>query len=737
VGDRPRGLGRRWKVLAAGAVVAGAAGILLSREARECATCPTGAAMKAAAPNPTNRLADATSPYLRQHAHNPVDWYPWGPEALARARRQDRPIFLSIGYATCHWCHVMAHESFEDPETARFLNDHFVAIKVDREERPDLDEIYMTAVQAMTGGGGWPLNVFLTPDLKPFYGGTYWPVEDRLGLPGFRRVLAAALDAYRNRRGEVARNAEAVTSLLEADRVPRGEATVEPDLALLGRAVEAWKDAFDETWGGFGGAPKFPPAAAIRVLLRHHRRTGDAQALHAATRTLDRMAQGGLYDHLGGGFHRYSVDREWLVPHFEKMLYDSALLTVAYLEAYHVTGRAEYARVARETLDWVLGDMAAPSGGFTTAVDADSDGREGAYYVWTPAQVRAALAEGDARLFMDYYDVSDLGNFEGASVLHAAKPAEVFAKAAGVPEASLGERLAGIRARMLEARRRRTPPAIDDKVLVDSTALAISALALGHRTLGEARYGLAAERAAAFILSEMRGPEGLLHAHRAGRSHTPAFQHDYAYLVEALVDLYEATFQPRWIAEAAGLADAMIERFWDPAAKAFDFAPRGGRDLVVRLKRVHDGATPSGANVAAHALGRLARLTEREGYARTAEAALRSGAPAAAGLPAAMAAYFIALDFHLGPVREVAVVGPKGRQDTEALLAAVRRPFLPRTVAAWTDPASAGAAEAGRTVPLVADRPLVDGRAAAYVCENFSCRAPIADPKALREALGR
>jgi hypothetical protein len=686
-----------------------------------------------AAPTHANRLAGATSPYLEQHARNPVAWYPWGEEALGRARREDKPIFLSIGYASCHWCHVMAHESFEDAEVAAVLNAHFVSIKVDREERPDLDEIYMTAVQAMTGRGGWPLNVFLTPDLKPFHGGTYWPPEDRLGLPGFRRVLAAVVGAWRDRRGEVARNAEAVTSLLEADRVPRGEATAEPDPALLARAAEAWTAAFDETWGGFGAAPKFPPATAVRALLRHHRRTGRDEALRMAVVTLDRMARGGLYDHLGGGFHRYATDREWLVPHFEKMLYDSALLAMAYLEAYQATGRADFARVARETLDWVLRDMAAPDGGFYTAVDADSDGREGAYYLWTPDQVRAVLAGDDARLFLDYYDVSDVGTFEGANVLHAAKPAEVFARAAGMSESSLEARLAGLRARMLAARRRRPPPATDDKVLADSTALAVSALARGRSALGDERWGRAAARAADFLLGRMRSDDGLLHAHRAGRSHTPAFQHDYAYLVEALVDLYEATLDPRWVAEAAALADEMIERFWDAEASAFCFTPPGRTDVLVRLKRVEDGATPSGPSVAMHALSRLSRLTGRQDLARTAESALRAAAPAAAAMPQAMAAYLVALDFGLGPVREVAVAGPRGRPDTEALLAAARDGFRPRTVLAWTDPGWSGAAEAARVVPLLRDRPLVAGRAAAYVCDHFACRTPLTDPEALRQ----
>jgi hypothetical protein len=694
-----------------------------------------GSAQNGSTERLTNRLAGATSPYLLQHADNPVAWQPWDEQALDRARREDKPIFLSIGYASCHWCHVMAHESFEDPETAAVLNEHFIPIKVDREERPDLDEIYMTAVQMLTGRGGWPLNIFLTPALEPFYGGTYWPKESRMGMPSFRRVLETVATAYRDRRQELDASADQI-----ADALRRGGPGIEGETdtslgpELIDRAVDQWRSSFDQTWGGFGGAPKFPPATPLRVLLRHHHRTNDEAVLAPVTRTLDKMACGGVYDQVGGGFHRYAVDREWLVPHFEKMLYDNALLATAYLEAYQATGERRYARVARETLDYLLRDMADPAGGFHSAQDADTEGEEGKTYVWTPDEVRAVLGEDDADLFMDFYDVTEEGNFEGANILHVTKPAEMYARMVEGDPADLRRRLAAMRQKMLEARQKRPQPGKDDKVLADWNGLALSALALGHRVLGEARHREAAERAADFILTRMRTDDGgLLHAYRDGRSHTPAFQHDYAYLVEGLVDLYEATFDPRWAREAQALADEMISRFGDPETGGFFYTEPGQEDVLVRLKRALDGARPSGNGVAAHALARLAKLTGRTPYAEQTEGVLEVFRGTAGRAPTGMASYLLALDFHLGPVREVAVVGPAGDKDTAALLAVARGTFRPRTVVAWAEPESA--AEAAEAVPLLAERGLVGEQAAAYVCQDFACREPVTTPEALAEQL--
>ncbi|MGB2796877.1 MAG: thioredoxin domain-containing protein, partial [Phycisphaerae bacterium] len=562
--------------------------------------------MKTSPKGASNRLAGASSPYLLQHASNPVDWHEWGKEALARARREDKPIFLSIGYSTCHWCHVMAHESFEDAETAALMNAHFVCIKVDREERPDLDELYMAAVHAMGAGGGWPLNVFLTPDLKPFYGGTYWPPQDHAGRPAFRRVLRTVADAYAKRRRQIQGAADQVATALGGLSLAAAPSPGEPTADLFDRALAEWRSDFDEPWGGFGGAPKFPPATALRALLRIHDRTGDADALRMVERTLDAMAAGGIRDHLGGGFHRYAVDREWLVPHFEKMLYDNALLALAYLEAHQATGEARWADVTRETLEYLLRDLADPAGGFHSAQDADSEGVEGKFYVWTPAQLREILGPDDARLAASYYDVSETGNFEGANILHAAKPIEVVARMEGLKPDVFRERLEAARAKLLEARARRVPTGTDDKVLADWNALAISALATAHRVLGEARYGQAAGRAADFLLANRDPREGLLHAWRSGRGHTPAFRDDYAYLADALVDLYEATFEPRWVREATTLGDEMIRRFWDAQAGAFFRTRAEADDVLVRLKGAHDGALPSGNSVAARALARLA-----------------------------------------------------------------------------------------------------------------------------------
>ena len=622
-----------------------------------------------------NKLIDSASPYLLQHAHNPVDWYPWGDEALEKARREGKPIFLSIGYASCHWCHVMAHESFEDAETARLLNEHFVAIKVDREERPDLDEIYMTAVQLMGQGGGWPLNVFLTPSLAPFFGGTYFPPDERHGLPSFRRVLAAVAEGYATRRAEIDASAAAVADGIR--KVAAGDARpgAVPGCGLLEEAVRGWQMRFDAEWGGFGDAPKFPPAVALEVLLAQHARGGSADALAMAVQTLDAMAAGGMYDQVGGGFHRYAVDRRWLVPHFEKMLYDNALLARVYLDAFLVTKRPRYERIVRETLDYLLREMAAPAGGFYSGQDADTEGGEGRYYVWTRDEIAAVLGPADAEVFSRFYGVTAAGNFEGANILHVSAPSE-----------ELPDALAAKRRKLLAVRQKRAVPGKDDKILTDWNGLAVSALARAYEVLGERRYRDAAERAARFLLTAMRGPGGLLHAHRAGRSHTAAHLDDYAYLIEGLVDLYEATLDAAWLGEARRLADEMIERFWDADAGGFFQTQAGAADLVARVKRIHDGAVPAGCAVAARGLLMLAKLTDDRGdlsgvgarhaspeespqasgrgmprpygskgltdrgYFEKAEATLAVFAGVAGQAPTAVASYLLALDFYLGPV---------------------------------------------------------------------------------------
>ncbi|HEX7379249.1 MAG TPA: thioredoxin domain-containing protein, partial [Pirellulales bacterium] len=529
-----------------------------------------------------NRLAHETSPYLLQHANNPVDWYPWGPEAIERSRREDKPIFLSIGYSACHWCHVMEHESFENEMIARQLNEGFVCIKVDREERPDLDQIYMTAVQAMTGRGGWPMSVFLTPDLKPFYGGTYWPPVGRMGMPGFDQVLDAVLNAWRERRPLVDQQASDLAA--DVDRagrmaLPPGELSELP----LEAAEAALERVFDHQHGGFGGAPKFPHPMDLRLLLRRWRRAPQAPLLNMVTLTLDRMAAGGMYDQLGGGFHRYSVDERWLTPHFEKMLYDNALLSAAYVEAFQATGRPDYERVARETFDYILREMTSPEGGFYSTLDADSEGEEGMFYVWTPAEIEAALGPDRARTFCRLYDVSEEGNFEGRNILNLPKTLEQASRILSRDTAELAAELAESRAKLLAVRNQRVWPGLDDKVLVSWNGLMIDALASAAAALGEERYLRAARAAADFILDKMRREDGRLsHSWRAGQAKLDAYLDDYACLANALVSLYEAGFEERWIDAAAQLADILLADFEDHEAGGFFYTATGHEQLISR-----------------------------------------------------------------------------------------------------------------------------------------------------------
>jgi uncharacterized protein YyaL (SSP411 family) len=681
-----------------------------------------------------NRLINARSPYLLQHARNPVHWHEWGDEALKRARDEGKPILVSIGYSACHWCHVMERESFENETIAALMNDHFVCIKVDREERPDLDDLYMTAAQMLTGGGGWPLNVFLTPDLKPFFAGTYFPPDDRWGRPGFPSVLRRVADVYRKRRSEIEEAADRLVDALSQSAFDASEGA--PSYGLIEQAVEELSQAFDETWGGFGGAPKFPGATTIELLLRHHHRSGDARALEMATLTLDHMAQGGMYDQLGGGFHRYSVDEQWLVPHFEKMLYDNALLADAYLQAYQTTGRADYARVAAETLDYVLRDMSDAAGGFHSATDADSEGEEGRYFVWDLAEVQEVLGGEDAGLFADYYDVTAQGNFEGHNILHVAVPLEEFAASLSLDAHDLRERLDAMRGKLLARRYTRVPPATDDKVLADWNALTISALARGYQVLGDARYREAAERAARFILDHMRADGKLLHAYRGGESYVDAYLDDHAFLLQGLLDLYEATFDVAWIARARETADDLIEGFWDAEGGGFFLTREGRADLVARPKSSHDGATPSGSAVAAAALLRLGRLTGDEAYGKVGEATVRALAGPAARMPRAFPALLCALDSLLAPPTEIVIAGAAGDRATTDLIAAASKTYLPNRTIAALDPEAATAGAVRKAIPLTEGKCPVNGRPAAYVCNERGCLPPVLDASELAGSLG-
>ncbi len=676
-----------------------------------------------------NRLAGETSPYLLQHANNPVDWFPWGPDALARARLLDRPIFLSIGYAACHWCHVMERESFEDEPTARYLNDHFVAIKVDREERPDLDQVYMAAVQAMTGAGGWPMSVFLIPDGRPFYGGTYFPDQPRHGMPSFRQVLEGVDRSWREQRGEVeAAGGRLVQGLIDQARAQAG--ADDPTSALLETATAAIEASFDPVNGGWGRAPKFPQPMTIEYLLRRHAATGDARPLAVARRTLDAMADGGLRDQLGGGFHRYSTDAHWLVPHFEQMLYDNAQLARVYVHAWALTGDERYRAVATGTLDYMVRELTTDDGAFAASQDADTDGIEGLTFTWQAPEIREVLGE-DAALFSTAYGVTDDGNWEGVTILSRVVSDPELADRYGLAEVDVGVRLASARARLLAWRGGRPQPARDDKALAAWNGLAIAALAEASVALrvadppAAASYGVAAERAAGTVVDGLLTPDGTLRrSWKDGRAVGNGVLEDYAHLADGLLALYEATFDERWFTTARGLMDRVLARFADQAGGFFDTADDHER-LVTRPKDVQDNAVPSGNAMAARVLLRLAAWTGEGLYRDAAEQAMRTVVPLVARYPTGFAQWLSAMDLALAPAVEVAIVGGADDPATAALIWEAQRGYRPDQVVSVAPYAD------GSAVPLLRDRPRIDGRPTAYVCRGFACRLPVIDPDAL------
>jgi len=691
---------------------------------------------------PANRLAQETSPYLLQHARNPVDWYPWGDEALTRAKAANKPIFLSIGYSACHWCHVMERESFEDEAIAALLNQHFVSIKVDREERPDLDAIYMTAVQLMTGSGGWPMTVFLTPDLKPFYGGTYFPPADVYGRPGLATVLKNVAGAWEQRNSEILRNADQLTTAIQGHMTdptgPGGPST--PD--LLNQAVQELRASFDPVEGGFGPAPKFPPTGAIAFLLRQYLRTRDPELLTMATLTLDKMAWGGLYDQLGGGFHRYATDGRWLVPHFEKMLYDNALLAQVYLEAYQLTHKPLYARVAAETLDYVLRDMTDEAGGFHSSEDADSEGREGTFYLWSHDEIAAALGPENGRVFCAHYGVTKPGNFPshepyhaGQNILHVPRSPEALAGDLHITTESLERGLYTLRTRLLTARNRRVRPGRDDKVLTAWNALMISALARGYQVLEDPRYKEAAARAANFLLGYMTQEGALLRTYRNGESRVPGYLDDYAFTVVALLDLYEATFELRWVSLAQVFARKMVAMFWDNSSVSFDLAAAVHGNLIARPKTARDGAEPSGNSMAAVGLSRLARMTSAAHYDRQVRRMLEANSAAVSRMPQSFLRMLCAADWLLYPPKEVAIVGKRGSEEVAGLLRVLHRHFVPDKMVAFLDPSDPEAASITEHRPLLKDKTMVTGKATAYVCKDFVCGLPLTSPEDLLKAL--
>ncbi|MDG6988282.1 MAG: thioredoxin domain-containing protein [Nitrososphaerota archaeon] len=652
-----------------------------------------------------NGLAGEKSPYLLEHAYNPVKWLPWGKEALARAKNDGKPIFLSIGYSTCHWCHQLARESFEDQKTAAYINKNFIPIKVDREERPEVDAYYMTAVQAMTGGGGWPLSVFLTPDLKPFYGGTYFPPEPRFGMPSFMQVLEFVATLWKEKRDEVAANTEQVAkAVAEASSGAPGE--------LGGSALDdgynSLISAFDQAHGGFSTAPKFPLPVSLAFLLRYHYRTGKGMALSAVTKTLDEMMAGGIRDHVGGGFHRYSTDRVWLVPHFEKMLYDNALLAKLYAEAYQLTGKPEYADVVRETLGWITGEMKGEGGGFYSAQDADTAEGEGAYYSWTPEEVKECLGVADGETFCALYGVTRTGNFGGRSLLHLGP-----GKAMGVGER---EAVARLRPQLYRARLKRSRPATDTKVLTSWNGLAISALAFGSRALGEPSYAVEAADAASFVLERMTSGGELLRRFAGGEAALPGTIEDYAYFVQGLLDLFEATGAPAWLAEARRLAESMA-RFEDVEGGGFYMTTDG---VPAPLKLSYDGPVPSGNSVAALDLVRLSEITGRADYRAQAERTLKTFGKDVAGSPASHTGMLAALDLLLNGTREV-VVTAYDEKGAEAMMSGIYRAFIPDKAVVLATGKTFGALS-GLTSLLQGREPSKKPRA--YVCKNFSCDLP-------------
>jgi uncharacterized protein YyaL (SSP411 family) len=674
-----------------------------------------------------NHLSEETSPYLLQHVDNPVDWHPWGENALDLAKKENKPILLSIGYAACHWCHVMAHESFEDHETALLMNEHFINIKVDREERPDLDSIYMSAVTAMTGHGGWPMTVFLTAEGRPFYSGTYFPKEPRHGMASFRQILLGVSDAWKNQHDKVLEGAEQITQHIQ--QTVAVNAPVDAlDSEMLTSAVDDLKHRFDRTWGGFGQAPKFPQPMVIEFLLREHLRSGNEEALGMAEFTLQRMAQGGMYDQIGGGFARYSVDQQWLVPHFEKMLYDNAQLARVYLHAWQHTGNPLYRRIAEETLDYVCLEMRHGDGGFYSSLDADSEGVEGKFYVWSADEIRDVLGE-DAPLFMQMYDVSDGGNWEGHNILRLSIRASDIAERSGLDQAELVNTIAAARRKLYALRSKRIWPGLDDKVLTAWNGLMLAAFADAAQALDRADYRDIATSNAEFLYATMRARDGrLLRTWKAGsQAKYNAYLEDHAFLAEGLLALYQTTFDGRWFQWARELADAMLAHYGDDTNGGFYDTRDDHEQLIHRPKDIQDNAIPSGNAMAAHVLLKLGLLTGEPAYWDTAERATRGVGNLMAQYPSGFGEWLNAASLIMGEAREIALVGSE--EQIAPLLGVLRSGYRPLQVVA------AGSGKKGEGIPLLADRPQVNGLGTAYVCRRFVCDAPITDPQTLAAQL--
>ena len=711
----------------------------------------------------TNRLSKEKSPYLLQHQHNPVDWMPWGPEAFGKAKTENKPIFLSIGYSTCHWCHVMAHESFEDAETAKYLNAHFICIKVDREERPDVDKVYMTFVQATTGSGGWPMSVWLTPDLKPFIGGTYFPPQDRGGRPSFRTILARITDGWKSDRDGIVKHGDEVARQLSEASASVASNADKPGRSSLYGGLNQLVKRFDEEHGGFGSAPKFPQPSIINFLLRMSVRAGLGAtpeseqhdrdiARKMALFTLEKMAAGGMHDHVGGGFHRYSVDTFWHIPHFEKMLYDQAQLARGYVDAFQLTHDARWEKIARDVLDYVLRDMTDKEGGFYSAEDADSilehgkpEHGEGAFYVWTKAEIDRLLGE-DTALFSRFYGVEAEGNapagsdpmneFQGKNTLIQRLEIPAAAKLFKKTEAEIGQSLAASRKKLFAVRTKRPRPHLDDKIIVAWNGLMISAFARASQVLDDPRYLAAAQSSARFIKASLWRDGALIRSFRHGPSNVAAFADDYAALIAGLLDLYEADFDAQWLQWAVELQTKMDERFSDKEHGGYFQTAPSASDILFRSKEDYDGAEPAPGSVAAMNLLRLAQLTDAKDFRERADKTIASAADQLAKIPSAMTQMLCAVDASLAKPRQIVIAGKPGADDTRALLRELRAVFSPNQIVLLADGA-AGQEWLGKKLEFFRTVGLIDGKAAAYVCENFTCQAPVTESAKLRELLTR
>jgi len=671
----------------------------------------------------TNRLINETSPYLLQHAHNPVDWYPWGEEAFERAKKEDKPVFLSIGYSTCHWCHVMERESFENEQIAEIMNKHFISIKVDREHRPDVDGIYMNAVQMMTGSGGWPLSVFLTPEGKPFYGGTYFPPKDIYGRPGFERVLLSIAEAWKNKRQELVDSSDKISEVLASLTGPVEKETLSADMLQAG--FDYFRATFDAANGGFGPAPKFPQPTNLSMLLSYWHRTNDMQALQMVEKTLDAMAKGGIYDHIGGGFHRYATDGRWLVPHFEKMLYDQALLSKVYLQAYQATGNKKYAATAKEIFDYVLRDMTDTEGGFYSAEDADSEGKEGVFYVWDPKQINSILDKDEAEIFEAYYGVTERGNFEEEkTILNITTSTTQLEKKFHKDHTTLMDLLSNARSKIFSERAKRIRPHRDDKIITAWNGLMISSMAYGGTVLQEEKYTRAAERAGKFILNALHKKSRLMRYYRQGQAVELAFLDDYAFTILGFLDLYGVSFETKWLNDATMLADEMIKLFADNEQGGFFLTGKDSEKLIARIKPSTDGVIPSGNSAAAFALLKLGKLTMNQHFTEQGGKVLESFSQQLKQSSGYSSEMLTALNFWIGPTQEIVIAGNADAADTQQMLKIIRSKFLPNAVILLHQQEKANST-IDKTIPFINNLTAIEGKATAYVCENYACNRPV------------